>query len=249
MTPEGSLFLNVGAKPTDPWIPLEVAQVGAAALQAAEHDSLGQVDCHRPGCRRAVGRASIATSRSATTSRSTATGSSTTATSSSFTSRRAAGRRLDRRAVGVPYQDRVEHHALGRRPATACAAAATRGSFRTRRSRAATAIGRTRRRSRRRCPEQCLRLHGAGARRRRARPVPRPRQLSASPRPRAGTRLRRHRDGRALPARKPSSASKRDRQKPERRVANTNHARRGDLGRAPLVEPGSFESSERPDCS
>lgn len=26
MTPEGSLFLNVGAKPTDPWIPLEVAQ-------------------------------------------------------------------------------------------------------------------------------------------------------------------------------------------------------------------------------
>lgn len=26
--PQGSLFLNVGAKPTDPWIPLEVAQVG-----------------------------------------------------------------------------------------------------------------------------------------------------------------------------------------------------------------------------
>ena len=25
--PQGSLFLNVGAKPTDPWIPLEVAQV------------------------------------------------------------------------------------------------------------------------------------------------------------------------------------------------------------------------------
>ena len=27
MAPQGSLFLNVGAKPTDPWIPLEVAQV------------------------------------------------------------------------------------------------------------------------------------------------------------------------------------------------------------------------------
>src|SRR5262245_48120010 len=27
MSPRGSLFLNVGAKPTDPWIPLEVAQV------------------------------------------------------------------------------------------------------------------------------------------------------------------------------------------------------------------------------
>jgi site-specific DNA-methyltransferase (adenine-specific) len=27
MSAEGSLFLNVGAKPTDPWIPLEVAQV------------------------------------------------------------------------------------------------------------------------------------------------------------------------------------------------------------------------------
>src|SRR5262245_36477242 len=27
LVPEGSLFLNVGAKPTDPWIPLEVAQI------------------------------------------------------------------------------------------------------------------------------------------------------------------------------------------------------------------------------
>src|SRR3990172_5439865 len=27
LKPSGSLFLNVGAKPTDPWIPLEVAQV------------------------------------------------------------------------------------------------------------------------------------------------------------------------------------------------------------------------------
>ena len=27
LAPQGSLFLNIGAKPTDPWIPLEVAQV------------------------------------------------------------------------------------------------------------------------------------------------------------------------------------------------------------------------------
>ena len=27
LSPAGSLFMNVGAKPTDPWIPLEVAQV------------------------------------------------------------------------------------------------------------------------------------------------------------------------------------------------------------------------------
>jgi site-specific DNA-methyltransferase (adenine-specific) len=27
MAPEGSMFLNVGAKPTDPWVPIEVAQV------------------------------------------------------------------------------------------------------------------------------------------------------------------------------------------------------------------------------
>jgi site-specific DNA-methyltransferase (adenine-specific) len=50
--PEASLFLNVGAKPTDPWIPLEVAQVarGHFLLQntihwvksiAIDHDAVG----------------------------------------------------------------------------------------------------------------------------------------------------------------------------------------------------------------
>jgi site-specific DNA-methyltransferase (adenine-specific) len=39
MAPQGSLFLNVGAKPTDPWIPLEVAQVarGHFLLQNTIH--------------------------------------------------------------------------------------------------------------------------------------------------------------------------------------------------------------------
>lgn len=33
LRPGGSVFLNVGAKPTDPWIPLEVAQVGRRHFQ------------------------------------------------------------------------------------------------------------------------------------------------------------------------------------------------------------------------
>ena len=33
LTPSGSLFLNVGAKPTDPWIPLEVAQAARKHLK------------------------------------------------------------------------------------------------------------------------------------------------------------------------------------------------------------------------
>ena len=50
--PAGSLFLNVGAKPTDPWTALDVAQAARAAPAAPEHDSLDQVDRDRPGCRR-----------------------------------------------------------------------------------------------------------------------------------------------------------------------------------------------------
>ena len=33
LAPDGSLFLNVGAKPTDPWIPLEVAQTARRYLK------------------------------------------------------------------------------------------------------------------------------------------------------------------------------------------------------------------------
>ena len=43
----GWLFLNVGAKPTDPWIALDVAQAARTSSTAAEHHSLGQVDCNR----------------------------------------------------------------------------------------------------------------------------------------------------------------------------------------------------------
>src|SRR5690606_7994246 len=39
LTPDGSLFLNVGSKPTDPWIALDVAFVGRKqfALQNTLH--------------------------------------------------------------------------------------------------------------------------------------------------------------------------------------------------------------------
>jgi hypothetical protein len=33
LAPDGSLLLNVGAKPTDPWTAIDVAQVARARLQ------------------------------------------------------------------------------------------------------------------------------------------------------------------------------------------------------------------------
>ena len=51
LRPDGSLFLNVGAKPSDPWTALDVAQAVRAPSAAAEHHPLDQVDRHRPGRR------------------------------------------------------------------------------------------------------------------------------------------------------------------------------------------------------
>ena len=57
MTPGGSFFLNVGAKPTDPWIPLEVAQVakvflpelhGLVVLVVGELEALARALNERP---------------------------------------------------------------------------------------------------------------------------------------------------------------------------------------------------------
>ena len=63
-----------------------------------------------------------------------------------------AHRRSTAGRIGVPYQDASRIRPLARPAAATCAAAATPGSSPTRRSRAATRIGRTRRRSRRGCP-------------------------------------------------------------------------------------------------
>jgi site-specific DNA-methyltransferase (adenine-specific) len=101
----GSLFLNVGAKPTDPWIPLEVAQVARRhfALQNTIHwvKSIA-IDRDRVGA-------------AAGLDRDVAVGHYKPINSDRFVNDcheyifhfSPAGRtRLDRRAVGVPYQDR-----------------------------------------------------------------------------------------------------------------------------------------------
>jgi site-specific DNA-methyltransferase (adenine-specific) len=104
LAPDGSLFLNVGAKPTDPWIPLEVAQT------ARRHFKL-QNTIHWVK--------SIAIDREAAGStsgldRDVAVGHYKPINSDRFVNDchefifhfTPGGRtRLDRRAVGVPYQD------------------------------------------------------------------------------------------------------------------------------------------------
>jgi site-specific DNA-methyltransferase (adenine-specific) len=104
LSTDGSLFLNVGAKPTDPWIPLEVAQVARKffKLQNTIHwvKSIA-ID------REAVGAA-------AGFDRDVAVGHYKPINSDRFVNDchefifhfSPGGRtRLDRRAVGVPYQD------------------------------------------------------------------------------------------------------------------------------------------------
>jgi len=103
LAPQASLFLNVGAKPTDPWIPLEVAQVARRRLKL--QNTIHWVK-------------SIAIEREAAGERSldrdVAVGHYKPINSERFVNDcheyifhfSPAGRtRLDRRAVGVPYQD------------------------------------------------------------------------------------------------------------------------------------------------
>lgn len=103
MTPDASLFLNVGAKPTDPWIPLEVAQVARRffKLQNTIHwvKSIA-ID------REAAGGAGL--------DRDMAVGHYKPINSDRFVNdchefifhfTPTGNTRLDRRAVGVPYQD------------------------------------------------------------------------------------------------------------------------------------------------
>jgi len=104
LAPGGSLFLNVGAKPTDPWIPLEVAQVarGHLRLQNTIHwvKSIA-IDQEAAGAGAALDR-------------DVAVGHYKPINSDRFVNDcheyifhfSPGGRtRLDRRAVGVPYQD------------------------------------------------------------------------------------------------------------------------------------------------
>jgi site-specific DNA-methyltransferase (adenine-specific) len=155
---DGSLFLNVGAKPTDPWIPLEVAQVarGHFRLQNTIHwvKSIA-ID------RDAAGAA-------ARLDRDMAVGHYKPINSDRFVNDcheyifhfSPAGRtRLDRRAVGVPYQDRSN---VGRWTA---AAEGVRCRGNTWFIPYETIQSRDRDRPHPACfpakvPEQCVRLHG-----------------------------------------------------------------------------------------
>ena len=199
MREDGSLFLNVGAKPTDPWIPLEVAQVARRhfKLQNTIHwvKSIA-IDREAAG---AGGRAWSGTSRSATTSRSTATGSSTTATSSSFTFRRAAGRGSIGARSACPIRIR-RTSSDGPRPATGlrCRGNTWFIPYETIQSR-----DRDRPHPASfppKVPEQCVRLHGLGRAGVVHGSVPWA-GLNGARRGAARPRLRRDRDGRALPAR------------------------------------------------
>lgn len=104
MAPQGSFFLNVGAKPSDPWIPLEVAQVARRyfKLQNTIHwvKSIA-IDRGDAGALKEIDR-------------DVAVGHYKPINSDRFVNDcheyifhfTPAGRtRLDRRAVGVPYQD------------------------------------------------------------------------------------------------------------------------------------------------
>jgi site-specific DNA-methyltransferase (adenine-specific) len=105
MRPEGSFFLNVGAKPTDPWIALEVANA------ARRHFTL-QNTIHWV---KSIAIDREAAGQSAGLDRDVAVGHYKPINSDRFVNDchefifhfTPAGRtRLDRRAVGVPYQDR-----------------------------------------------------------------------------------------------------------------------------------------------
>ena len=104
MAPQGSFFLNVGAKPTDPWIALEVAQVARRNFQL--QNTIHWV--------KSIAIDREATGASLALDRDVAIGHYKPINSDRFVNDchefifhfTPSGRtRLDRRAVGVPYQD------------------------------------------------------------------------------------------------------------------------------------------------
>ena len=194
--PDGSLFLNVGAKPSRPVDGARRRAGGPRAPAAAEHHSLDQVDRHRPrvGRRRRRadarpgGRPLQADQQRPVPERLPRVHFSLHAAGRDRA--RSAGAR---RAVSGP----VEHRAAGAARPTACAAAATPGSSPTKRSSGAIATGRIPATFPSRLPEQCLRLHGLNADSSRDGSVHRPRQHGGRVRA-AGRQLRRRRHRRGL---------------------------------------------------
>jgi len=104
LSPAGSLFMNVGAKPTDPWIPLEVAQVARKHLKL--QNTIHWV--------KSIAIDKQAAGASSRLDRDVAVGHYKPINSDRFVNdcheyifhfSPAGKNRLDRRAVGVPYQD------------------------------------------------------------------------------------------------------------------------------------------------
>jgi len=104
MTPDASLFLNVGAKPTDPWVPIEVAQVARKFFKL--QNTIHWV--------KSIAIDREAAGQNAGLQRDVAVGHYKPINSERFVNDchefifhfTPGGRtRLDRRAVGVPYQD------------------------------------------------------------------------------------------------------------------------------------------------
>ena len=84
LSPDGSLFLNVGSKPTDPWLAMDVAQAARRHLQLQNTIHwIKSIAIEKALAGR--GPASTRIWRSDTTSRSTANDLSTTVMNLSFT--------------------------------------------------------------------------------------------------------------------------------------------------------------------
>ena len=104
LAPDGSLFLNVGAKPTDPWTALDVAQAARRHLQLQNIIHwIKSIAIDRETAGAAAGL--TATLQSATTSRSTASRFVNDCHEFVFHFTPEGRTPLDRRAIGVPYQD------------------------------------------------------------------------------------------------------------------------------------------------
>ena len=162
LSADGSLFLNVGAKPSDPWTALDVAQAVRPHLEL--QNTIHWIK-------------SIAIEKSLAGARARLDGDLAVGHYKPINSRRflhdchefifhfspQGDSPLDRQAVGVRYQDQSNAgrsasatrtsriSTAGRQPRRACAVAATPGSSPTRPSRIARRIGRTPRRFRPSC--------------------------------------------------------------------------------------------------
>ena len=150
LSPQGSLFLNVGAKPTDPWTAMEVAQTARKHLHL--QNTIHWI--------KSIAIDQEAAGAAAGLDRDLAIGHYKPINSERFVNdchefvfQFTPEGRTPSTAAPSAWPTRTSRTSLDGKPAgTTSAVAATRGSFRTRRFKAATRTARTRRRSRRAWP-------------------------------------------------------------------------------------------------